>query len=326
MQRVHIYGLHTRTPENRARANTGTHIFFTLTYSTTYKLQLLKNFVQHTTMKLITLIVSLLQLFTVSLAYTVSEGKIKVGSQVVEYGEFNTQEIKQLSIDLKDKIELEFQLNGEVDEKPHQLVVTLGNGKGLETSFVPSFVPNNQAIKLTIPVIKLPASLKTQEKLFLHLIVANANPKEPNVYKFLGEVLPADNLRVNTKYEKAPRIGIKPEIHHIFRNDESTVNAIIPLVFIGAAVALFFALLASWAGFIGSDLFGTVKNVHGAGIIYHFGFFGSLVAFETIFINYYLLTSIFKTLAHGLIVGLASIYFGSKVLRSFSAQRRVGRA
>lgn len=277
-------------------------------------------------MKWITLVAGLLQFVAVSLAYTVSEGKVKVGSQVVEYGEFNTQEIKQLSIDLKDKIELELTLGGDVAEKPHQLVVTLGNGEGLEASFIPSFIPTSQLVKLSIPIIKIPASLKTQDKLFLHLIAADANHKEPNLHKFLAEVIPEENLKVNTKYEKAPRIGIKPEIHHIFRTDEATVNPVVPLAFIGAAVGLFLVLVASWVGFIGSDLFGTFKTITRIGFIQHVGFFGSLVAFEVIFVNYYLLTSIFKTLAHVLAVGLPSIYFGSKVLRTLSAQRKVGRA
>lgn len=277
-------------------------------------------------MKLSSIVILLSQLIAGALAYSLAEGSIKVGDKQIQYGEFNTQEIKQLPIDVpKEKVDIEFKLAETLSSKPHQVVITLGNNKGLESSYVPNFVSTSQLFKLSIPVNKIPASLKSEDKLHLNLIVADSDSKQKNLIKSLGEIIPTDNLKSTIKYKKANRVGIKPEIHHIFKIDESTVNPIIPVAFIGVAISIFLALIGSWAVFIGSDLFGVFKNISGLGFIHNFGFLASIIGFEISFADYYLGASIFKTLGRAFLLGLAGIFFGSKILSNLALQRKAGR-
>lgn len=267
-----------------------------------------------------------LQLISAVSAYSLSEGSVKVGASEVHLGEMNTQEIKQLAIDLpKDKIELELKLEGVADLKPHQLVVTLADRNGLDLSFVPAFVAQSLVAKLSILVSKIPAALRSQEKLYLSLIVADADEKNANLLKQLVEIIPSESLRESAAYKPAPRIGIKPEIHHIFREDAKTVNPVIPVAFIGGAVALFLLLVGSWGAYVGENLFGVAGQLRGVKAVHGAGFLGSVVGFEVTFVRYYLGSTIFTTLFHCFLLGGPSIYFGAKVLKTLSEQRKAGR-
>lgn len=270
--------------------------------------------------------VAALQLFSTACAFSLSEGSVKVGGSLVHFGEINTQEIKQLSIDLvKETIDIELTLEGVQDLKPHQLVVTLGDNNGLDLSFVPSFVSQSLVARLSILVSKIPVALRSKDTLFLSLIVADANDKNPNLFKHLVQIVPTESLQQAAAYKRAPRIGLKPEIHHIFRDDAKTVNAVVPVAFIGGAVALFVLLVGSWGVYVGDNLFGVAGQVKGVKVVHSAGFLGSLVGFEVAFVRYYLGSTIFTTLFHCFLLGGPSIYFGSKVLRTLSEQRKVGR-
>lgn len=278
-------------------------------------------------MKFASILISLLQLFVVSMAYSLSEGTISVGDQIVQFGEINTQEIKQLTIDVpKDKIEIQLKLAESLKDRPHHVVITLGDNKDLTHSYVPNFVPSSQLLKLTIPVGKIPSILKLKEKLFLNLIVSDSNPKQKNLLKSLVEIIPTENLQSTIQYAQPDTLGPKPEIHHIFKTEEATANPIIPLTFSAVAVVLTLGLYIGWNIFLSGNLFATSKHNSYLEAIQTFGFLASITGFEVTFIRYYLGDSIFKTLARSFLLGLPAIFFGSKVLSKLSIQRKVGKA
>ncbi|ODV77365.1 uncharacterized protein CANTADRAFT_7840 [Suhomyces tanzawaensis NRRL Y-17324] len=265
------------------------------------------------------------QLLAVSLAYTISEGTIKVGEKSVSFGEFNTQEVKQLPIESpKDKIDINLKINDDLAKRPHQVVLSLASIKdsALAAHFVPTFTVSNQ-IKASIPVNKLPEVLKIQDKLLLSLIIGDQ--VSGNLDRHLVEIIPGAEYKETSKYVEKPRVGRKQEIHHIFREDPKTINAIIPVAFIGAAVVLTLGLFASWVGFIGADLTTTFKTITTTQLTYNVSFLVTIIGFEVNFIKYYLGQNIFTTLFNSFILGLPSIYFGSKVLRSLRENRKVGR-
>lgn len=266
------------------------------------------------------------QLLVVSWAYTIGEGYIKINDNSIHFGEINTQEIKQLLIESpKDKIEINLKLKEDLDTRPHQVVVAVSSAENsqLVTHFVPTFTASNQ-IKLTIASSKLPEVLKVQKKLVLNLIVADPGNSD-NLFKQLVELIPSEEFQATAKYQPKARVGHKPEIHHIFREEPKTINATIPIIFIGGGLVLFVVLLGAWASFIGADLFGTLKTVSKLQLTYNIAFLTTLIGFEANFVKYYLGQSIFATLFNSFFLGLAGIYFGSKVLRSLGENRKVGK-
>ncbi|KAK6202605.1 uncharacterized protein RJT21DRAFT_112559 [Scheffersomyces amazonensis] len=278
---------------------------------------------QSTRMKLL-ILVAFVQLLSLTLGFTISSGSVSVNQKKVEFGEFNTQEIKQLSSEnLKDKIEIKLQLADKVEAVPHQLLIAISSAENyaLASHYTPTYKKGE--IKVTIPVAKLPEVLKIQDKLFISVIIADSSAQ---LYKNLVEFIPGGELKSANKYKEVPRIGLKPEIHHTFNSDPKTVNPIIPIGFIGVAVVLFLALVFSWVGFIGKDLYGTLKFTSAGQLFYNISFLLSLVGFELNFTKYYLGQNIFTTLFTSFLCGIASIYFGSRVLRHLAHGRHIGRS
>ncbi|KAK6457792.1 uncharacterized protein RJT20DRAFT_125646 [Scheffersomyces xylosifermentans] len=272
-------------------------------------------------------VAAVVQLFAVSLAYTIAEGYIKVNDQSVYFGEFMTQEVKQLTLDTpKDKIEINLKLKEEIEKKPHQLLLSLAsfNDPAIASHYVPAFTASKE-IRLTISANKIPEVLKVQDKLIFKLIVADYDNEGKNLVQQLVEFIPEAEFQASSKYTEKPRIGYQPEIHHIFRGEEKTVNPAIPVIFIGGAVVLFIGLVTVWLQFIGKDLISTLKYTPPVQLTYNIGFLTSIIGFEANFISYYLGQSIFTTLFYGFILSLPSVYFGSKVLRSLSIGRHAGR-
>mmetsp|Transcript_7857 Transcript_7857/g.7790 ORF Transcript_7857/g.7790 Transcript_7857/m.7790 type:complete len:279 (-) Transcript_7857:75-911(-) len=271
-------------------------------------------------------IVFFLQLIAISWAYSISKGSIRSNGESVSFGEINTQEVKQLSINSpKDRIDISLNLKDDFSKAPNQIVVTLGNNKGLDSSYVPKFDVSSKLISLSIPVKKIAERLKIEDKLFLNLIVGDSRSKA-NLFKSLVEILPSEDLKASSTYVEVERNGIKPEIHHQFREDPKTVNPVIPIIFIGVATTLFFGLIITWCSIIGTDLFGTFNQVSGCKLVYNFGFLISLIGFEFTFIRYYLGATIFVTLFYAFVLGGPSIYFGSRVFRDLAKYHRAGRA
>ncbi|ABN65723.1 predicted protein [Scheffersomyces stipitis CBS 6054] len=278
-------------------------------------------------MKLSIIVAVICQLGAAAMAYTISEGSIKLNDQSVFFGEFMTQEIKHLSVDSpKDKIEISLQLKEVLDKRPQQLVLVLSSveDSALAAHFVPGFTSSSE-IKFSLPASKFPEVLKIKEKLNLKLIIADPASSGKNLVKQLVEIVPTEEFRATAKYHEKPRIGYKPEIHHIFRTEDKQINAIVPLVFIGGAVVLFLALIGSWFGFIGADLYGALKYTSGGQLLFNIGFLLSLIGYEYNFVQYYLGQSIFTTLFNGALLSLPCIYAGARVLKNLSRSRHAGK-
>lgn len=259
-----------------------------------------------------------------TLAFSIVSGSIKAGNGNLEIGEFNTQEVKQLAIGPKDKIDLSLTIDG-LSKKPHQAVVTIGNDLGLEYSVIPKVTPSTNTISVVVPVSQLPGSIKAEDKLFVKVIIADQSSKGANLFKNLAELVPNADLQAANKYKKAERIGIKPEIHHIFKESPSTVGPAVPIIFIFGVITLVLLLLVTWVSTIGFNLFNHSGDISGAQFINDIAFFLCIVGFEGTFVNYYLGASIFTTLFYSAILGGPSIYFGSRVFRDLAKFRKIGK-
>lgn len=267
------------------------------------------------------LLVAIFQL-TVVLAFQVTRAKVSVNEQSIEFGEINTLEIKQLPLETtKDSIEFEIYLD-EVSHQPHQGVIMLGNGKGLDFPVFPKFNLAKSAYKISLSAAKIPVNIRNLDKIIVRFIVS----EEQGLIKHLGELIPSPELKDLVKYEPSPRLGIEPEIHHIFQKDPATVNPVIPLVFIGGAIALFLGLISLWTGSIGSKLIGNLHNIQTLQLLNNVSFLMILLGYEVIFIRYYLGQSIFQTLFHSFILAGPAIYLGSRTFRFLAKLRAIGRA
>ncbi|KAK6464849.1 hypothetical protein DFJ63DRAFT_93860 [Scheffersomyces coipomensis] len=273
----------------------------------------------------LSIVAVLFQLLNLVLGYSISSGSVSIGQQSVAFGEVTTQEIKQLTVDSgKDKIVVKLGLSEKLKKAPQQVFVELVSAKNdaLATHFVPTFTDDKQFF-ITIPVGKLPEVLKAQDKLLLNIIIADGSKK---LYKKLVEIIPTYDFKSGINYQPQPKIGYQPEIHHIFREDPKTVGEGIPVFFTAMALVLFTGLLVLWNGFIGKDLFGTLKKTAPGQLIFNIAFLLSILGFEYNFAQYYLGQSIFTTLYAGFFLGLSSIYFGARVLRHLAHERRIGRS
>lgn len=278
-----------------------------------------------------TILNHILCFLSVASAYTITEGFIKTGENSIHFGEVMTQEIKQLKVNsLKDKIEIKLKIKDSVEDfiKPQHLTITVSDPQNpnLISHFTPVLSVNRE-IKLSIPINSLPPVLKSKLVLQLGLIVARENNLKFNLNKHLSEILFSDEIVFASTYKrKESDIGPKPLIHHTFKTEEKHVSSIIPIIFIAAAITLFLALNLSWNSLVGTNnLYRSFKTITPKQLSYNALFLLAIAFFEYNIFNYYLGQSIFTTLFRGFVIGLPSVYLGSKVLRYLRAQRLAGR-
>lgn len=265
------------------------------------------------------------QLLAATFAITMKLAQIKVNDDIIHYGEISTQEIKQLKLEsTKDKLEFDIHLD-DIASVPHQLLITLGDGKGFDLPLYPKFNLDKKALKLVLTANKIPVNIRNLDKIHINLIVAEAGNNQ-NLYKPLGEFIPTEELKKLVPYKKPERIGIKPEIHHIFKEDPKTVNPFFPIIFSGADLVVFLGLLGAWMTLLGKDKFGTFMNTPVTTFSCNVGFLGCLLAYEFVFFKYYLGTSIFTTLLYGFILAGPTIFLGSRSFRYLAHLRHIGKA
>ena len=269
--------------------------------------------------------IAIFNLLVCALAYADLTGTIKVNDKKITLGEFNTQEVRQLTVNSpKDIIEIDLN-SKDIDGKPDQIMISLADvqNPAIVTHYVP--VVKESKIKLNIKALSIPEVLKTKDKLVLAIVIADSKSKN-NMIRRLVEVLPSPEFKSTSRYQAKPRIGIQPEIHHIFKEDEKTVNPIVPILFIIAAFTLLLCLFGSWVGFIGIDnLFRTFKTISKVQLLHNVSFLISVLGFELNFAKYYLGQSIFTTLFYGFILSIPCVYFGVSVLRSLAKNRALGK-
>lgn len=259
-----------------------------------------------------------------AIAISLSSAVVKVNDKSIHFGEISTQEIKQLDLQsTKDKIDIEVYLDG-VTDQPHQTLIMLGNGKGLEFPLFPKFNLDKKALKVTLTANKIPVNIRNLDSILITLIVGKSG-ESSNLYKSLGEIVPSKEFQSLVPYKKAERIGYKPEIHHIFRDDIDTVNPFIPIVFIGVDIIVFLGLIGVWISLLGDDMNGLSKSVTSAQAFSNGIFLLCIVGFEIIFFRYYLGTSIFTTLFHSFVLSIPTIFYGASALKYFANLRRIGK-
>lgn len=260
-----------------------------------------------------------------TMAISLSLAQIKVNDDAIHFGEISTQEIKQLSLEsTKDKLEFDITL-ADVTAQPHQLMITLGDGKGFDLPLFPKFNLDKKAVKLSLAASKIPVGIRNLDKILINLIVAEPGNKQ-NLYKPLGELIPTDDLKNLVPYKKSERIGIKPEIHHLFKEDPQTINPFFPIVFGGFDLVIFLGLMGLWTFGVGKDMFTNFLNTPITTFSHNVGFLGCLIGYEIVFFRYYLGSTIFTTLFHGAILAGPTIFLGSRSFRYLAHLRHIGKA
>lgn len=264
------------------------------------------------------------QLAASAFSYSIESGLVRVNEDILQYGEMEVQLIRLLTLEnMKDKLEMEFKLDyKDVSQRPQQFVVTLGDDQAYDLLFVPNYLSSHDVYKLSVPVNKIPVGLRVKDKLFLRAAVGHSGPKKygENLRRNLAEIKFGKDIREAAllTYKPAERFGLKPEIHHQFSSDAPTVNAVVPIVFIGGALVLFLGLLGVWSTLLQDDFLSNFSKLSGAQLVNHSVFLTSLVGFVVVFYRYYLGTSIFSTLFHAFILSAPSIFFGSRCLRDLA--------
>lgn len=259
------------------------------------------------------------------LAYRIVEGTIKVGDETITLGEFNAQVVTPLTFGPRDTLEISVKID-ELVTKPHQSVVTIGNGKGLQHLLVPTVSPASNRVSLSIPVASLPNALKVEDHLFVKLILADAESarQDASLFQLLAEIHPSDELKT-TPHRAAERIGIKPEIHHVFKQDPATVEPVIPILFIFGVMFLSLGLLVAWVSVIGVNLFNNVSSLSAGQLACDVAFLACIVGYEATFVLYYLGSSIFTMLFYSAALSGPTIYFGSRTLRHLATNRQLNK-
>lgn len=260
-------------------------------------------------------------------AFTLKRATVSIGPNKIELGEMNTQQIRQLTIgSVADIVSVSADIDWHGSPRPHQIALVLAGADDstLAKHIVPT-VNDAGTVKTTIAAKSLPAALKAQSRIVLKLIVADYDAKDKNILKQLAELVPSPDFAATAKYTPQPKLGKKSEIHHIFRTDPATVGPFVPIVFLALAAALFGALWIAWVSLVGKNLLGTLKHTSSVQLLYNIVFLTSLLGVEYTFVRYYLGQLIFTTIFHALVLGLPTLYFGSRVLRCLHKNRELDR-
>lgn len=230
------------------------------------------------------------------LAVVVSDGSVKCGDSVAEFGAHEPFVLTDSG-----SIEVRFL----VEPVPHQAMVVLANDAGLEKAYF-ARVSSSGVAKVDIAHANIPPALQRLALLKLHLVVADFDDPEP-YFAEIGTVHPpwmefAENLEAELALHSP-----LPEILHQFKTEPTTVPAPVALVFAGLVAVLTLWLFGTWAS-IGFKA-GLVSS-------YTPAFLLAVVAFEVLFIRYYLGTSIFTTLQHAGLLAIPTVFVGLRVLRT----------
>lgn len=218
---------------------------------------------------------------------------------------------------LKDTISLSTQILGV--KQPHQLLYILSNDAGLDFPLFPKFIKGQATSQIV--VAKIPEALRAEDSIKVSIIAADSSEKEGNVYQQLFELVISDDVKSRTEYQAPKRLGAVPEIHHMFKTEAATVNAIIPVVFSACAIVLFVLLIGTWMSVLNGKLFGAKE-----GGTWKVGFLSVVAYLEVTFAKYYLEALIFATLFQVFILIGPFLFFSSRALTSLRRQRADGKA
>lgn len=247
--------------------------------------------------------------FSASLAISVNDATLNLNLQRLYNGRSLPAEPVLATIQSsKDVIDFKFEIGSST--RPRELILLFSDEKGLDFAVFPRFDSSKHTISTSVAFSAIPQALRRQQKITASLVLANKDEIDQNVHVKLIEILPSDEVREEASTTNTERYGVLPEIHHIFREDESTINFIIPLIFSTFAGILTLILFYTWASVFGQGSIDTRgSNFKGA-------FLAALIAIEHTFLKYYLGASIFTTLFYTSILFVPSALFGSKALKA----------
>lgn len=256
-----------------------------------------------------------LPLLAGALAYSIKSGHVSV-NEVKAFDYDPSETVHRVTLDsIRDKVALSVQLKG-AETQPHQLNYVFTNKAGLDYAVYPKFDAKTSKVSLLLVVNKIPAAL-LQDRVFVYLVAAS-DAKKGNLYTLIAELVPTESLQASVNYNAPERLGAKPEIHHIFKEDPKTVNPVVPIAFSAVAIAFFVGLLAAWGALVGNSLF-----VANQAIPFKGGFLTTLALFEFTFFRYYLSATIFTTLFSVAALTAPALIFGARALKALTKQRTV---
>lgn len=263
-----------------------------------------------TTMKFRTSVVPFLAVLASAMAFSISSRAVYLdGNELITVNE-PSNEVHEVSIVTpKDVLAVAVRIEGE--SRPHQLVFLFSDGQGLDYAVYPDYNAGSQIASSKLPIAKLPDSLKSQDKVTFTVVAADSSEEE-NIAQPLFELVFSEDLK-KAIVSPPVRLGPKPEIHHIFRGTESTVNAIVPVVFSAVALVLLVALLGGWSTTLSGSLFRALD-----GGAYKTAFVAVLATLEYTFVKYYLGATIFTTLFHVAILAGPGLLLGLKALNALA--------
>lgn len=256
-------------------------------------------------------VLPVLTLVSGSMAYSITARALYVDdTPILEY-EGPSDNVDHLTVDSpKSRITLGVKFDSHT--QPHQLSFLYTDGNGLDHAVYPGWFDDEAGPmgRTVTPIAKLPPSLLAADKVQLYVIAANDDDEVPNLVQLIADIEFSDAFRDATRGYTAPtRLGAKPEIHHVFRSDQATVNPIIPVAFSAIAAGLLIVLLGAWGTTLGSSLFrSTGESTMKTSLLV------ILASFEYTFIRYYLGATIFTTIFHVAVLAVPALIVGSKAL------------
>lgn len=264
---------------------------------------------------LVSFVIPILAMVSSSLAYSITARAL-----IIEEGDQSTYEspsdnVDQMSFDSpKSRVSIAVKLDSET--QPHQLIFLLTDGNGLDHAIFPEW-QDDLIARTLFPLGKLPPSLLEAEKIDVVVIAADDNEQEPNLAQRIAELKPSEAFKnLDRDYKEPTRLGAKPEIHHIFRSEEATVNPIVPIIFSVVAGFLLLALLTTWTTTLGDSMFGSLNGSSVKTVL-----LVVLASFEYTFIKYYLGATIFTTIFHIALLTVPALIVGSKALSLLAKAR-----
>lgn len=250
-----------------------------------------------------------LLLLSSSLAISVKQATVSLNQEKLYNGLSLPEKVVSTTIEnSKDVIDFKFKIDSST--RPRELILLFSDDNGLDFAVFPRYEASKQTLSTTVAFSAIPQALRRQSKITASIILANKDESDKNVHVKIAEFFPSEVAKEEATTTKAERYGVLPEIHHIFRGEESTINPIIPLVFSAFAGFLGLALFVSWVAAFGQG------SIDTRGSTFKVALLVTLIAVEHSFLKYYLGASIFTTLSHVAILVAPSVFFGSKALRA----------
>jgi oligosaccharyltransferase complex subunit delta (ribophorin II) len=261
--------------------------------------------------KTLVLLVSILcTFFTSCQAISIGKGLVRVDDQ--NYGLFQND----IPLNLTDtKLSIAFTLlsdkkNPESFINPKQVTITLSTENVTsELYFYPTLI-EGKVYESNIFLKDISKYFLSQDEIQISVITGDDSDSSLNTILLAGKLLPSEKLKTDKTTDKPLRFTQLDEIRHIFKSPPKNLPGFISTQFVFLLLILFIVLLLAWNYFEAAN----INNINKFGLS-SFLFLISIFGFEYAFFDYYLGTSIFTSLYRFALIGVFSIYFGSKALR-----------